>query len=198
MSEIMDILGQALGGRAVGEMSRSIGADRDQTAAAVAAALPLLVGALSKNSSTGGGAASLFGALDRDHDGSILDDVAGIFDGAAQEPGDAILGHVLGNRRSGVETGISRASGLDAAKVARLLSLLAPLVMGALAKARRQRGLDAGGLSSFLEDERRSTENAVPDVMSSLGRLLDADADGSAIDDVAQIGSGLLGALFKR
>ncbi|HXV63749.1 MAG TPA: DUF937 domain-containing protein [Vicinamibacteria bacterium] len=198
MSEIMDILGQALGGPVVGEMSRSIGAGRDQTAAAIGAALPLLLGALSKNASSGGGAASLYGALDRDHDGSVLDDVVGFFDGPSQGAGDAILGHVLGNRRPGVETGISKASGLDAAKVAQLLSLLAPLVMGALAKAQRQRGLDAGGLSSFLQDERRSTEKAAPDVMSSLGRLLDADADGSALDDVAQIGSGLLGALFKR
>jgi hypothetical protein len=197
---LMGMLSQALGRNAISQMSRSIGADRESTSTAIAAALPLLVGALSKNAASRGGASSLLSALDRDHDGSILDDVGGFFSGAGSGDGDAILGHVLGGRRArgSVETGVSRASGIDPASVAKLMAILAPLVMGALGRVQRSQGLDASGLGSLLGAERQSVERNAPDAMATLSRLLDADGDGSALDDMTNLGTSLLGTFFKR
>jgi hypothetical protein len=200
MSELSEILGQVLAGNTLGQLSGAIGASKDQTAKAVSAAMPVLLEGLTRNASSSAGASSLLGALDRDHDGSILDDLAGYLGGGASGAGagDAILGHILGNRRGGVENGISRASGLDPAAVAKLLMMLAPIVMGALGKAQRSGGLDAGGLFSMLEGQQKRAQQAAPDAFGALSKMLDADGDGSALDEVADLGTGLLGAFFKR
>ena len=71
----------------------------------------------------------------------------------ATPDGDAILGHILGDRRITAERGIAGASGLDLAKVGPLLSMLAPVVMGALGRARRQGNLGPGQLSEVLARE---------------------------------------------
>jgi len=66
-----------IAGPALGQISGQIGADPQSTQTAVSAALPLLLGALARNASQPGGAEALAGALGRDHDGSVLDHVAG-------------------------------------------------------------------------------------------------------------------------
>ncbi|MEL6972592.1 MAG: DUF937 domain-containing protein, partial [Bacteroidota bacterium] len=57
------------------------GADRGQTAAATSGILSTLLGAMARNASTPDGATALNNALERDHDGSILDDVMGMVTG---------------------------------------------------------------------------------------------------------------------
>ena len=103
---------------------------------------------------------ALFGALSRDHDGSLLDDIGGFLGGslggAKAAAGAAILGHILGGKQGSVETGLSRASGLDGATIAKLLPLLAPIVMGVLGRLSRQQSLDAGGVSGYLTGESAS------------------------------------------
>jgi hypothetical protein len=110
--------------------------------------------------------------------------------------GDAILGHILGGKRGSVENGLSRMSGLDMGTIAKLLPILAPIVMGILGRTQRQKGLDAGGLSSLLTGERRAVESRDPDGMGVLGDLLDTDNDGQIADDVVKLGGSLLGSLF--
>ena len=196
MSELLEMLAQAMGGPTLGTISRQIGADEDSTAKAVSAALPILVGAMDRNSDKPGGAESLFNALGRDHDGSILDDIGGFLGGAQSGPGDAILGHVLGGKRKSVESGLSRMSGLDLGSIAKLLPILAPIVMGMLGRTQRQKGFDAGGLSEFLTGERKRAASRNPAAVDILGDLLDTDNDGQVVDDVVKLGTSLLGGLL--
>jgi hypothetical protein len=198
MSDLTSLLAQALGGGTLSQISSQIGADEGSTASAISAALPILLGAMDRNTDQPGGADSLFNALQRDHDGGILDNLAGFLGGASSGPGDAILGHVLGGKRRSVENGLSKASGLDLGSIAKLLPILAPIVMGVLGKMQRQQGFDAGGLSGFLTNERRRAEKEQPDAMSALGDLLDTNDDGQVIDDVVKIGSSLLSGFFKK
>jgi hypothetical protein len=196
MSDMLQLLMQTMGGNTLGQLSRQIGADEGATAKAISGALPILLGALDRNTDKPGGADALFGALSRDHDGSILDNIGGFLGGAQTSPGDKILGHILGGKRQAVETGLSRSSGLDMGTIAKLLPLLAPIVMGFLGKQQRQRGLDAQGLSGLLTGERKAAEQKAPDMMGVLGNLLDTDNDGQVVDDVVKIGSSLLGGLL--
>jgi hypothetical protein len=71
--------------------------------------------------------------------------------------------------------------------------MLAPLVMGALGRAKRQTRADTGGLADLLGGATRQMDQQAPDLMSGLGRMLDADGDGSAIDDIAGIAGRLFG-----
>src|ERR1051325_743416 len=132
MTSIIDTLQQQLGPETIEQLSRSIGADPGTTSNAVSMALPALLGGLSHNASNEQGAAALDRALG-DHDGSILDNLGGLFGaGGGGGIGGAILGHIFGAKRSTVEEGVGRASGLNAQQVAQLLMMLAPIVMGFL------------------------------------------------------------------
>jgi hypothetical protein len=140
----------------------------------------------------------LAGALDRDHDGSVLDDISGFLGNPDVGSGEGILGHALGARRGAVESELGRQTGLDMSTIGKLLPILAPLVMGALGRAKREQQLDVGGLASMLGGEREQADRMSAGSMGILAQLLDADNDGQVADDVAKLGGGLLGKLFGR
>ena len=189
---LLDMLQQRLGGDAVNQISKQLGTDPATTQNAIAAALPMLVGALARNAQDPNKAGALANALGR-HDGSVLDDVAGYLGRGDTGDGNGILGHVLGSRKETVQTGLGQAAGLDPAKAGMLLSMLAPLVMGALGKAQREKGLDTGGLAGMLGGEQQRAADAEPGVMGMLTSLLDRDRDGSVMDDIGA----MLGKLGK-
>lgn len=196
-SSLMDLLQSQLGGAVMDQITQQVGGgDRRSTNRAVAAALPVLVQALSRNASSSSGASALNSALEKDHDGGILGDLAGFLGKGDTSMGDGILRHVLGNERQDVEQHIAKSSGMDIAKIGGLLATLAPVLMGAMGKTKRERGLDAGGLAEMLGGERERIEKS--NDLGGLGKLLDADGDGQYMDDDAKIGSSLLGGLFGK
>lgn len=216
MPTLLETLQKSLGPGTIGDLSRQIGADRGSTEKAIAAALPLLIGGLARNTEKPQGAASLAAALDRDHDGSLLESFGSLLGGGGGTGGSdglggllsaagsllggggsgfgkatdgaGILRHVLGDRRGTVESGVGKVSGLDLGQVAQLLALLAPLIMSALGKLKKRQGLDAGGLQGLLAGEREEVARRIPTKgKGSLLDLLDQDGDGSVLDDLADL-----------
>ncbi len=186
------LLQDALSGDTVSQIGQTIGADEYTTSSAIQTALPMLLGGLANNSTSPQGAESLFGALDRDHDGSALNDLAGLLGGFSAGPGAGILGHIFGNQQPTVEQTVSQASGLDMSKVAPLLMILAPIVMGALGRTQRQEGLGVGDLAGLLGGATQQSAVGSP-LMGVLSQVLDRDRDGSAMDDVMGMLGGYLG-----
>ncbi|HEX4956173.1 MAG TPA: DUF937 domain-containing protein [Thermoanaerobaculia bacterium] len=200
MSQLLDDLMGQLGGSGLDQIGAAIGVDRQGAASAVQSALPLLLGALANNTATEDGAASLYNALGRDHDGGILDDLMGFLGGASGGGGgmgDAILGHILGGRRGAAEEQVARSSGISLEGAGRLLAILAPILMGLLGRNQRSGGLDVGGLAGLLGRERDAAAERSPDLFGMLGQVLDTNRDGSMLDDAARLGAGLLGGLLK-
>ena len=204
MNGILDLLAQNLGGQSMGQLANAIGADERSTQTAVAAALPALLEGLNRNTNNSSGAQNLANALQRDHDGSLLDNLGGFLSGAMggskATDGAGILGHIFGGQRQTVEQGVSQASGLDLSKVTKLLPILAPIVMAALAKRQRQANLDPTGLSGVLGAESQRARQAAPEgILGHLTGFLDRDGDGNIQDDlIAQAGKAALGKLFGR
>ncbi|HWP42862.1 MAG TPA: DUF937 domain-containing protein, partial [Blastocatellia bacterium] len=153
------------------------------------AALPMLLGAMAQNSSTSEGSSSLLSALDRDHDGSILNDLAGFLGGYDSGPGGGILGHVFGDRLGTAENVVSQSSGMDIGRVSSLLMMLAPIVMGALGQSRRQGSVDQNSLPDVLAGATRQTasNSPIPDLLS---QMLDSNRDGSSLDDILRKAGG--------
>jgi len=190
LTDLTQRLGQ---GDTVRSLSQHLGISEQQTQTAVGAALPLLLSALGRNAESADGAQSLYNALNRDHDGSVLNDIAGfILNGGQPNAGQGILGHVLGNQRETVEQGIASIAGLNQQSVGQVLTLLAPLVLGSLGQAQQQQGLDASSLAGLLGNAREESNSQ----LGGLAGLLDMNKDGSIIDDVLKIGGQLLGGLF--
>lgn len=198
MSSIFEQLTSQLAGH-TDQIAETLGADPGATAKAIQAAIPMLVTGMAKNAQQPGGADALHSALDQ-HDGSILDSALNVFSelqtGQGGGIGGGILGHILGNNRGAAEQGLAQASGLDLSQIARLLPLLAPLVLAVLGKAKNTQGLDSGGLTDLLGREHQHAQAQQPGLMGMLGSLLDKNHDGSMMDEAMQMGTGLLGSLF--
>lgn len=201
---LLDLLQGQLSGGMVDQLSQQLGgADRQQTAVAANGIVATLVNALAKNASTPEGADALNNALARDHDGSIVDNLLGMFTGGIQPQneramnGSGILNHILGDRQGGAANMISQMSGLDSGKTMQLMGMLAPVVMGMLGKVRNQNGLDVGGITSLLNGTVSNPQHQSNPAMGLITQFLDSDHDGSAMDDIANIGMKFLGGLFK-
>lgn len=206
-ANLMNLLQGSLSEGMIDQLSQQIGgANKNQTAAAASGIVNTLMGALAKNAESTEGAQSLNNALERDHDGSILNDVVGMLSGQQAQAqnsnmlnGSGILNHVLGNKQGGAVQMISKLSGLDSDKTGSLMTMLAPVVMGALGKTKREQGLDMAGIASLLSGtvsaERANSDNPAIDMAM---KFLDSDGDGSVVDDVASIGMKMLGGLFGR
>lgn len=209
MSSLLDLIQGSLDPRALSQLGAQIGATPQQAAGAVQAALPVLLGALQRNAASPEGATALGGALDRDHDGSVLNDVAGFFGQAATASDLRSLGHIFGGRGEAVTGAVSKATGLAGSQVTQLLAQLAPLVLAALARARVSApsgggaARSGGGLGELLGGAMGHLQSANSGLGGLLGSLLDANGDGSVADDILQKGlggggglGGLLGGLL--
>lgn len=190
-----DLLAQ-LQGAPLQQLSRQLGTDQAQTGNAVAAALPLLLGALGRNTAQPQGAEALYGALERDHGGgmdigSVLGAVLGGA-GSRQTDGAGILGHILGASQPRAAQGLGQATGLGNGQATQLLAMLAPIVMSFLANRSARQGLDAGGLGQMLGQERAQVRQQAGGGV--LDQLLDQDGDGDLdAGDLLNLGMGLFG-----
>jgi len=112
----------------------------------------------------------------------VPDDVGSILQ--AGPPADVgasggLLGRIFGPHRDTVQQGVQQASGLDPEKAKKLLMMLAPVVLGVL--ARRQFGgqkatqADPGQLAGALQQEAQTAQRqSSPHVGGLLGQLLGA------------------------
>lgn len=212
MSGILDLLNSDLGKTIVSGVSGQTGQSTDKTGNLLSMAMPVLMQAMRRNAATPQGADGLLGALNGKHDGSILDNLGDLFNGGVNQnvmdDGGKILGHVLGGSQQNVTNALSSKSGIDAGSVAQILKVAAPILMGVLGKQQRQQQVsNQNGLEGLLGGLLKG--NSPQQEQSFLESILDADGDGSVIDDVAGMVlggdkksegglGGLLGGLFGK
>lgn len=200
MNDILNQLLSQVGPQGIQAISNKIGASEDQTSNALGGMIPTLLGAMANNAQSSSGAQGLLGALDADHDGSILDDVAGFVGNFNNGPGEGILKHILGGQQPAVENGLSAKTGLNSSQISSLLKIAAPLVLGYLGKQKRQQpqaGFDVSNIASILGG---MTQQADKSTGLDIGDLLQVVGGLSGNQSSAQTGGigGLLGKLFRR
>lgn len=208
MSGLLDLLTSPAGKQLIGGLSNQTGQPEDKTADVLSMAMPLIMGQMKKNVSHGG-ADGLINALSSKHSGGILDNLGGLFSGGVDnevmQDGAGILGHVFGGKQPQVENALSQKSGMDTGSVAQILKVAAPILMGMLGKQRAQGNVnDANGMNALLGSMLGGQPKRNQSLIES---LIDADGDGSVLDDVAGMVlggkrkgglGGLLGGLFRK
>lgn len=204
----MDILQGQLSEEMVGQLSEHIGAEPQQTAQAANGIFATLLGGLANNASSEGGLSALANALDRDHDGSMLDDLAGMVGGMLQGGGQesratnglGMLNHILGDRQEVAAEQIGQSSGLSAGQVMKLLPILAPIVMSVLGKTKNSGGLDLGGLAGVLMGgaQQAQQQDGMGDLLGNiLGSVMGGNQQQPQQDGGGLLGS-VLGGLFGK
>ncbi len=213
MSGILDLLNSPMGKQLISGVAGQTGQSESGTAGLLSMAMPVLMGAMKRNASTPEGAQGLMSALSSKHDGSILENLGGLFGGgvdqSVMDDGAGILGHILGDKQPQVQNALSQKSGIDAGSVASILKVAAPLLMGVLGQQAKQQNVsDANGLGNVLGGLLGGGSNAGQQ-QSLIESFLDSDGDGSILDDVAGMVlggnnssssglGGLLGGLFGK
>lgn len=216
MTSITQDIAAQLQGQPAQQMAQQLGIDPATAQTAITAALPLLIGALGRNTSQPQGAQALFGALQNDHAnaGGIGDILGAVLGGqqSRQTDGAGILGHIFGGSQPRAEQAIGQSTGIGQDKANLLLRWLAPIVLAYLAKQmfnKREAGASlphgssgqpqaqepsAGVLGDILGQETRKVEQQGGPLGNVLGQVLDRDGDGDTdFSDLLKVGGSILG-----
>ena len=198
MATLMEQLASSLDAETLSKLGQQAGINQNDISGAVQAALPAILSGLTKNVGQTGGAEQLSKALQKNHDGSILDNLGALVGNQdLLSQGTKILGHVFGQNQSNVARGLGQASKTSGDSMGQLMAMLAPVVMGLLGKQQQQNSLSDSSLADMLGQEKEKLASAQPQSMDFLGSLLDADGDGDVdMSDLLSKGPGLLGSLF--
>lgn len=197
---LMDMLLNGQGQQSAMQAGQQAGLDGNQTKMAMAALLPALSGALKREAASPEGLQKLMGAVQQGDHSRYIDDPSAMDSASTTQDGNAILGHLFGSKdmSRAVAERASEQTGLDTGALKRLLPLAATMVMGSLGKQSRQPGMGdmlmglagggaGGGLGSMIGNvlgSGGSTKPAGGGAMGMLNTMLDADGDGSAMDDL--------------
>ncbi|MBK9270891.1 MAG: DUF937 domain-containing protein [Saprospiraceae bacterium] len=171
--------------------------DQHQGIAAAKSIMTTLMQGMSNNSASSEGAGSLLNALDKNHDGSILDNLAGFINMGNSVPSTpafnagGILGHILGFKQQNVANGISQVFKLDLPTVLKLMGLIAPVVMGLLGKAKSAQQINPANVQQVLGQTVQQTQQQNSGY-GIFGKLLDSNNDGKISDDLLKMGMNLL------
>ena len=177
MSSMFDNLMGALGNDNLGAIMGMLGGpdetpDEDTTKKAIGAGLGAILGGLANNAQQPSGAESLFNAVTDKHDGGILDNLGDFLGmGGDLVDGGKILGHVFGDNRTQVESQVAQAAGVKQSLMAKLLPMLAPMVLGWIGRKIASGGLRPNDMGNVLQQERQQVERTMPDLGDLLGGL---------------------------
>ncbi len=216
MPGLMDLLNSDLGKQIVSGVAGKVGVTEAETSSVLASLMPTMVGAMQNNASTPDGLSGLLGALTGGkHDGGILDNLSGFLGGNDHSDGENILGHVLGGNQQNVQNNLAQSTGVGSDKIAMIMKIAGPILMGYLAKKAMSGGLtnnpsqSGGGLTdilgSLLGGGQAQSDPTTAGSGNILTSMLDQDGDGQlgisdAIAAATKPGGigGLLGGLFGK
>lgn len=204
----MDILQGQLSDDMIGQLSQHIGAEPQQTASAAQGIFATILGGLANNASNEGGLSALGAALDRNHDGSMVDDLMGMvgsmMSGSSAQSGATnglgMLGHILGDRQETAAAQIGESSGLSMGQVMKLMPILAPIVMNVLGRAKSQGNLGLGDLAGVLMGSAQSAQQGgFGDLLGAvLGQVMGGGQQQQQQSGAGDLIGSVLGGLFGK
>ncbi len=145
---LIDLLTGNSSNQVAEQAENKFGISKNQIIALLAVAAPLIISYLRNKSQDTNEAEALNNALDRDHDGSILDNPSQAIE--RESEGKSILDHIFGGNKANVESQLSQNTGISMDKIGPALAMLAPIIMGYIGKEKQQNNVNSGGLGDLL------------------------------------------------
>ena len=209
---LLDMIMSAQGGATAQQAGAQLGLNQQQSQNAIAALLPAISSALKKNTANPQGLAGLLGALQGGQHEQYLENPQMLGQPQTVNDGNAILGHLFGSKdvSRAVAGHAAQQTGIGADVLKKLLPLVATMAMGSLSKqtkaptmqsaltglamqhlmgGQKKSGLGAilGAVTGANGRQQRQTQQTHQQGMGIIGKLLDADGDGSVMDDVLKM-----------
>ena len=160
------IAGQLSSGDVLGKLGGLIGANESQTKSATSAAVPALLNVFSKLASTNSGAdqlAKAMGGLDLGMLGNLAGALGGSQASGIGSLGGNLLGSLLGggNNMSSLVGALASFAGMQPGIMKTLLTYLAPIVLGMVAKQFTGKP-DAAGISRLFSEQSANIRGGLP------------------------------------
>lgn len=183
--DINNIINSVIADQLSKSVSQKINISEDKSRDVVNMAVPLLVAGLAKNSKNPQEAKNISDAISKDHDGSILNDLSSVLlSGGKEQEGEKIIEHILGNKVTPASKAIGNQVQVNPEQVRKVLTLVAPVVMGAIGSKQKAGGFDSSKLTVFLQDtvtKKVGTSNQQDNLLT---QILDQNRNGSVIDEL--------------
>lgn len=187
---LIDLLTGNTSNQVAEQAENKFGINRNQIIALLAVAAPLIISYLRNKSQDAKEAEALNNALDKDHDGSILNDASQIE--SRQAEGGSILDHIFGGQKNNVENQLSQNTGISIDKIGPILAMLAPVVMGYIGKEKQQGNVGAGGLGDLLggilgnasNQAQAQQSNPLNDILGSVLGGGQSQSSGNRLNDI--------------
>ena len=167
-ANLFELLSGSLTSSVVSKMAEIVGESPASTQKALDLAIPALAGAACNKASTPQGASELLGMLSPlKSDAGVVSNFANQLIGGAttqnlMRTGENLLSGLLRGNTRNIAGLIAGASGTSVPGASSLLSLIAPLFLGALGREVSSHNLSASGLSSFLSSHRDTIQRMAP------------------------------------
>lgn len=164
---IVASISELLSPEIIGRLATASGLDRSMAGEAVSAAVPTILSSLSELVTKPGGARKLMSVL-AEQSGDPADISTSLI-GQAQKvaSGNDLLSSLLGGQTPSVlASGLGNFLGVGTNAMQTVLSSVAPLVLGALARVQRAKGLDSDGLARMLGEQQDNIAHAIPTGLS--------------------------------
>ena len=209
---LLDMIMSAQGGAAAQQAGAQLGLNQQQSQSAIAALLPAISSALKQNTASPQGLAGLLQALQCGQHEQYLENPQMLGQPQTVNDGNAILGHIFGSKdvSRAVAGHAAQKTGIGTDVLKKLLPLVATMAMGSLSKQTKQPtmqsaltglamqhlmgGQKKSGLGAILGAvtgangrQQRQTQQTHQQGMGIIGKLLDADGDGSMMDDILKM-----------
>ncbi len=215
---LVDLVKDQLTDQVTGYIGNKIlGGNTKQSTSILASAIPALLGAFMKSSSTKSGAGALFDMLGKQDD-SLLDNIGGMLTGGKADSnadslikmGTGALGSLLGGDKKdqgmlgSIIDSISGSSGADKKSTTSILGLLTPMILGVIKKQLMGGGKDSFNVGSLVDMFTGQKDNITASLPKGFNFLDDAADNISkathnasqATHEVASEGKSLLGKLI--
>ena len=171
---LIDLITSNTGNQVAEQAENKFGISKGQIIALLAVAAPLIISYLRNKSQDANEAEALNNALDKDHDGSILNNPTSAVEREAE--GNSILDHIFGGEKATVENQLSQNTGISMDKIGPILAMLAPVIMGYIGQQKQANGINAGGLGDLLGGilggAQQQTQQSNDPLSSILGSVL--------------------------
>jgi hypothetical protein len=197
MSGILDTVQQQLSPDAVNQIAQQLGVDPATSQQAISGALPVVLGGIAGHAQDPAGVAAIH--AEADNHAGLLGGLGGLLGdaGSAVSPGaetggllgglggmmggmlgggalSGILGSVLGGNHAAVQDGVAQASGLDPDRAKKLLFILVPIVLAAIAHHRRTAAADPSQMGQVLQRDAQTAQAQAIQEAPHRGGLLGA------------------------
>jgi len=166
-ANLTSIVMQFLTPEVIGQIASLLGLDRAATQKATAGAVPALLAGLSDLVQTPAGTNQLTKLLSQQQTGSLTDLLRkGDPQGLAQAGSTMLSGLFGGRTLDGMAQAVGKFTGAGDSGGKSLITMLGPIVLGALGQHQRDAGLDANGLASLLRSQKDQIVAAIPPGLS--------------------------------